>query len=58
MSNLGKLALVLLAVALLALTPTAGRAQNVYGTIAGTVTDSSGAAISDATVTLTNKDTG
>ena len=57
MSNLEKLALVLLAVTLLALTPAAGRAQNVYGTIAGTITDSSDAAISDATVTLTNKDT-
>jgi hypothetical protein len=31
-----------------------GWGQNVYGTIAGTVTDSSGAAIADATVTLTN----
>jgi hypothetical protein len=30
------------------------RAQNVYGTIAGAVTDTSGAAIANATVTLTN----
>src|SRR3982751_5607749 len=30
------------------------QAQSVYGTIAGTVTDASGAAIADATVTLTN----
>jgi hypothetical protein len=30
------------------------RAQSVYGKIAGTVTDASGAAIADATVTLTN----
>jgi hypothetical protein len=30
------------------------RAQNVYGTIAGNVTDASGAAIADATVTLTH----
>ncbi|HKW19623.1 MAG TPA: TonB-dependent receptor [Terriglobales bacterium] len=30
------------------------RAQNVYGTIAGTVTDTTGAAVTDANVTLTN----
>src|SRR6266487_6513124 len=30
------------------------QAQNVYGTIAGTVTDASGATIADTTVTLTN----
>ena len=30
------------------------RAQNVYGTIAGRVTDASGAAVADATVTLIN----
>jgi len=30
------------------------RAQSVYGTIAGTVTDASGATIADTTVTLTN----
>jgi len=30
------------------------RAQNVYGTIAGNITDASGAAVADATVTLTN----
>src|SRR5207248_554453 len=34
------------------------RAQSVYGTIAGTITDSSGAAIANATVTLTNLGTG
>jgi hypothetical protein len=33
-------------------------AQNVYGSITGTVTDSSGAAISDASVVLTNLDNG
>jgi hypothetical protein len=32
--------------------------QNVYGTIAGTVTDTSGAVVGDASVTLTNLDTG
>ena len=34
------------------------QAQNVYGTIAGTITDSSGAAIANATLTLTNLGTG
>jgi Carboxypeptidase regulatory-like domain/TonB dependent receptor-like, beta-barrel len=36
----------------------AGWSQNVYGTIAGTVTDASGAVIGAATVTLTNLETG
>jgi len=59
MPNLRKLGFIFLtAVVVLALTPTAGWAQNVYGTLAGTVTDASGAAISDATVTLTNLDNG
>jgi len=57
MANLGKLALVfLVAVVVLALTPPAGWGQNVYGTIAGTVTDTSGAAVANASVTLTNLD--
>jgi hypothetical protein len=57
MANHGKLALIFLAaVVVLALTPTAGWGQNVYGTIAGTVTDTSGAAVANATVTLTNLD--
>jgi hypothetical protein len=38
----------------LVLSPCTARAQNVYGTIAGTVTDASGAAVAGATVTLTN----
>jgi len=59
MPNLGKLGLIFLAaVVVLALTPTAGWGQNVYGSITGTVTDTSGAAISEATVTLTNLDKG
>ena len=59
MPNLGKLGLILLAVVVvLALTPAPGWGQNVYGTITGTVTDTSGASISEATVTLTNLDNG
>jgi hypothetical protein len=46
------------AILVLALTASVGSAQNVYGTITGTVTDTSGAAISEANVTLTNLDTG
>ena len=45
------------ATAVLALTAATGWGQNVYGTIAGTVSDSSGAAIASANVTLTNMDT-
>jgi len=57
MANLKRLGLAFLAaIVLLALTPPAGRSQNVYGTIAGTVTDASGAAVASATVTLTNMD--
>jgi carboxypeptidase family protein/TonB-dependent receptor-like protein len=41
-------------VAVLALSLQTTQAQNVYGTIAGTVTDSSGAAVPDAAITLTN----
>ncbi|HEV2732528.1 MAG TPA: carboxypeptidase-like regulatory domain-containing protein, partial [Terriglobales bacterium] len=41
----------------LLLAANSGWGQNVYGTLAGTVSDSSGAAIADATVTLTNMDT-
>ena len=45
-------------VMLLALWPRIGQAQQVYGTIAGTVLDASGAAIPGASVTLTNTGTG
>ncbi len=45
-------------IAVLLASPTALWSQNVYGTIAGTVTDSSGAAVADTAVTLTNLDTG
>src|ERR1700688_2000463 len=47
---------ILLVVALCAVTPTVVRSQNVYGNISGTVSDSSGASIPGATVTLTNLD--
>src|ERR1700728_3433963 len=59
MTNLRNLGLALLAATVLvALTPWVGWGQNVYGTITGTVTDASGAVISDAAVTLTNLDNG
>src|ERR1700756_2418512 len=51
-----KLGALLAAVLVFALTPAAVWGQNVYGTIAGTVTDSSGAAVGDTTVTMTNID--
>ena len=58
MPNLRKLLFAsLVSMVLLAFTATPGWGQNVYGTIAGTVTDSSGAAIASATVVLTNLDT-
>src|SRR5467141_954331 len=47
----------LVAIVVLALTPPAGWSQNVYGTITGNVTDTSGAAVANATVILTNMDT-
>lgn len=58
MPNLRRLLFASLVVTVvLAFTAKAGWGQNVYGTIAGTVSDSSGAAIATATVTLTNLDT-
>src|SRR5260370_16554846 len=58
MLHLRKLWLAFLAaIVVLALTPTSGWSQNVYGTIAGAVTDTSGAAVANATVTFTNLDT-
>ena len=47
----------LLAVLLWAAIPAAVFGQNIYGKISGTVSDSSGASIGQATVTLTNLDT-
>jgi Carboxypeptidase regulatory-like domain len=58
MPNLRKLGFAcLLAVLVLALAPSGGWGQNVYGTITGTATDASGAAVANANVTLTNMDT-
>jgi len=58
MRNLrGVLIASLVATLALLLAAKSGWGQNVYGTLAGTVTDSSGAAVADATVTLTNLDT-
>src|SRR5580765_4126384 len=45
------------AILLLTMSAPAGWGQNVYGTIRGTATDASGAAVADATVTLTNIET-
>src|SRR5499425_3579098 len=45
------------AILLLTMAAAPGWGQRVYGTIGGTATDSSGAAVADATVTLTNLDT-
>src|SRR5215471_8809180 len=42
---------------LLAMSAPTGWSQNVYGTIRGTATDASGAAVAEATVTLTNLET-
>jgi hypothetical protein len=58
MPNLRKLLFAsLVAMVFLAFMAVPGWGQNVYGTISGTVTDSSGAAIASASVTLTNLDT-
>jgi hypothetical protein len=57
-SRRGILVVFCLAAAVVLFGASAGWAQNVYGTIAGTVTDSSGAAVAEAAIALTNLDTG
>jgi hypothetical protein len=58
MGNLRRLLIASFAATLvLAFSAKPGWCQNVYGTIAGTVSDSSGASVAAATVTLTNMDT-
>jgi Carboxypeptidase regulatory-like domain len=47
-----------LTLSLLLLFPSSSRAQTFRGTVLGTVTDSSGAAVGGATVTIRNTDTG
>ena len=53
-----KLLLLMLAVAVLAVTPFSTFAQTSYGTVAGSVTDATGAAIPNATVTIKSRQTG
>src|SRR5689334_20358814 len=47
-----------IAILLLALFPRSSRAQVLYGSIVGTLQDQTGAAVPDAPITVTNKDTG
>src|ERR1700690_1483921 len=54
--HIWKLGARLTAVLILALAPAAVWGQNVYGTIAGTVTDSTGATLADTSVRLINLD--
>ena len=59
MSKFAKFAFIFLATVVLTVClPANAWSQNVYGTIAGTASDASGANAADVTVTLTNLDTG
>jgi hypothetical protein len=59
MPNCGRTRFVLAAIVLVwALVPRASFGQNVYGSIAGTITDASGSVVQGANVTLTNIETG
>jgi hypothetical protein len=55
--NIRRSGVLLVAVLVWAVTPVVIWGQNVYGSISGTVADSSGASIGQTTVTLTNLDT-
>src|SRR5579872_4384101 len=55
--NIRKSGILLVALLIWAVTPAIVFGQNVYGKISGTVSDSSGASIGQATLTLTNLDT-
>jgi Carboxypeptidase regulatory-like domain len=57
MGNLRRLLIASFVATLVLVSAKPGWCQNVYGTIAGTVSDSSGASVAAATVTLTNMDT-
>jgi hypothetical protein len=57
MGNLRRLLIACFVATLVLVSAKPGWCQNVYGTIAGTVSDSSGASVAAATVTLTNMDT-
>src|SRR5579859_1048680 len=55
--NIRRTGVLLVAALILAVTPVVVFGQNVYGKISGTVADTSGASIGQATLTLTNLDT-
>ena len=58
MSRKGVMTLVTLAAAVVCMTPQFASAQQVFGSIFGTVTDSSGAAVANAKVTITDVNKG
>jgi outer membrane receptor protein involved in Fe transport len=57
MPNLRRIGFLVTALLVWALAPRASFGQNVYGSIAGTITDASGSVVEGANVTLTNLDT-
>lgn len=56
--RIGRFAVLALLAAFVLLAPRTVRAQVLYGSIVGQVSDTSGAAVPGATVTITNRDTG